>query len=125
MTREGILTFLRAGSGNASASVLAENCCTDSSPESNSAIDMVCYLSPEITRKGFRWSLAEQGRAARIAAALDNYAVSTGRKIFRLSAALENIPVHEHPTVDELSQALAITNGRYELLPNAMIKRNS
>ena len=71
-----------------------------------------------------KWKIAQAGRSATILAEIENYSVSTGRKIFRLSSALGRIPIHEHPNEDELKQALDLSHGKYELLPNAMIKRN-
>jgi hypothetical protein len=65
-----------------------------------------------------------KGRAAQLLAAIENYADTSGRKIFRLAAALSSLPASEYPTEEELQNILASSNGRFALLPNAMIKRN-
>jgi hypothetical protein len=88
------------------------------------AAEVLLSYSPELVVDNGEWKLAKSGRTAAILAAIENYSVSTGRKIFRLSSALQAIPAHEHPTETELQQALAMSRGRYDLLPNAMIKRN-
>ena len=93
-------------------------------PETACAAQVLLSYSPEVVNDHGEWKLAKVGQTAAILAAIENYSVSTGRKIFRLSSALQTLPVHEHPTETELQQALAMSRGRFDLLPNAMIKRN-
>jgi hypothetical protein len=94
-------------------------------PSDMAAVDAVLLLSPEVRRDGGLWKIAQKGKTGRILAAIENYAQHTGRSIFRLSSALQALPAHEHPTEDELKRILSVTDGRYELLRNAMIRRRT
>lgn len=94
------------------------------SPESTAAAELLLQYSPDVVLDDGKWKIAQASRSATILAEIKNYATSSGRKIFRLSSALARIPAHEHPNEDELKQALDLSSGEFELLPNAMIKRN-
>ena len=91
--------------------------------ETSAAAELLLHYSHDVVFDDGKWKVAEAGRSATILAEIKNYSVSTGRKIFRLSSALAKLPPHEHPNEDELKQALDLSHGEYELLPNAMIKR--
>jgi hypothetical protein len=93
-------------------------------PDFMAAIEILLTLSPE-TRKDNdnKWRLIGKSRSSELLAAIESYADITGKKIFRVSSALAALPPHEHPTEDELRQALESSHGRYELRPNAMIRR--
>lgn len=125
MIRDTILGALSATKAGESPSTLVASCELPVEPEVSAALEVLLEYSPETIRDGDKWRLAQAGRTATILAAIENFSVSTGRKIFRLSSALRGIPPHEQPTEDELKQALGMSHGKYELLPNAMIKRNS
>lgn len=92
--------------------------------ESSAAAELLLQYSSEVVFEDGKWRVAQAGKSSTILAAIKNYGVSSGRKIFRLSSALAQIPAHEHPNEDELKAALDLSHGEYELLPNAMIKRN-
>lgn len=90
-----------------------------------SAIEALLLLSPEVGSDGANWILRKKGRTSSILSAIEAYADSTGKKIFRASAALANLPPEEQPTEDELISALTASHGSFELLPNLMIKRRA
>jgi hypothetical protein len=123
MIRDAILTGL-AETGGATISRLLQHADVAADTESAAAMEMLLCYSSEVVFDAGKWKLAQTGRSASILAEIENYSVSTGRKIFRLSSALARLPAHEHPNEDELKQALGISHAKYELLPNAMIKRN-
>lgn len=123
MIRDAILTTL-AETGGATIGGLLQHADVPADAESAAAMEMLLCYSSEVVFDEGKWKLAHAGRSALILAEIENYSVSTGRKIFRLSSALGRIPAHEHPNEDELKQALGLSHGKYELLPNAMIKRN-
>ena len=123
MIRDAILTRL-AETGGAAIGGLLHGTDLSVDAESAAAVEMLLHYSSEVVFDNGKWKLAHAGRSATILAAIENYSVSTGRKIFRLSSALGRIPAHEHPNEDDLKQALDLSHGKYELLPNAMIKRN-
>lgn len=125
MIRDRLLATLNDTPSGCSATLLAEQSGIGADAESIAAVELLCLFSPELVSEGNRWKLASSSRSSKILAAIENYATSTGKKIFRLSAALQAIPAHEHPTEDELAQALSASHGRFQLLPNAMIKRTT
>lgn len=122
MIRDAILTRL-AETGGATIGGLLQGADIPADAESAAAAEMLLCYSSEVVFDDGKWKLAQSGRSATILAEIENYSVSTGRKIFRLSSALGRIPAHEHPNEGELKQALDLSHGKYELLPNAMIKR--
>lgn len=88
--------------------------------------EAILLLSPEVGHsEGGRWRLLDSGRMGRLLATIDSFAASSGRKLFRAEAALADLPAHEHPTQEELQDAIEASGGRYSLLPNLMIRRNS
>jgi hypothetical protein len=88
--------------------------------------EAILLLSPEVGHgESRRWRLLDCGRVGRLLAAIDGFAASSGRKLFRAEAALADLPAHEHPTQEELQEAIEASGGRYSLLPNLMIRRNS
>lgn len=91
--------------------------------EDRAVVEAILLLSPEVNHHNGLWSPIRANRSARILTEIRRYADATGRKIFRVSAALANIPPHEHPTEDELNAILATATAEFELLPNAMLKR--
>jgi hypothetical protein len=125
MIRDQLIAMLDRNPGGLSSQALLERTELRSDPYVIAAVDSFLLLSSEVKREGNLWKLIGQSRTAKILSAIDAYAKSTGKKIFRLSTALEGLPAHEHPTEEELIRALKASNGQYKLLPNAMIKRNS
>jgi hypothetical protein len=92
--------------------------------EEGSAVEALLFLSPEVRLIDGRWRVVELARRDRILAAIEAYASTTGKRLFRVVTALDGLPLKDQPTVDELREVLASSNDRYTLLPNAMIKRN-
>ena len=123
MIRDAILTRL-AEAGGATIGGLLQGTDLYVDAESTAAAEMLLYYSSEVVFDDGKWKIAQAGRSMTILAEIENYSVSTGRTIFRLSSALGRIPIHEHPNEGDLKQALDLSHGKYELLPNAMIKRN-
>ena len=81
-------------------------------------------LSPEVGRSEGRWRLLDCGRLGRLLGTIEAHAVAGGKKLFRAEAALAALPAHEHPTQQELKEAIEASGGKYTLLPNLMIRRN-
>jgi len=123
MIRDKLLSRLAETSGISIAGVLQGSDIAVNA-ETTAAAELLLQYSPDVVFDDGKWKVAQAGRSATIFAAIHNYSVSSGRRIFRLSSALAQIPPHEHPNEDELKQALDLSHGEYELLPNAMIKRN-
>jgi hypothetical protein len=103
---------------------IAEALSEDSSPESLGAIEFLCLMSPDFQTVNGAWLTTRVGKAAAVLVALENYVTSTGKRIFRSSAALEGLPADTLPTEEELVQILESCGQRFELLPNQMIKFN-
>jgi hypothetical protein len=87
--------------------------------------EAVLLLSPEVGQAEGRWRLLDCGRIGRLLGAIEAHAAASGRKLFRAEAALAFLPAHEHPTQEELQDAIEASGGRFSLLPNLMIRRNS
>lgn len=123
MIRDTIIAHLSETDG-ASVGSLLQSAGLPAEAESLAAVELLLHYSSDVVLDGDKWKVAQAGRSATILAAIRNYASSSGRKIFRLSSALAQIPAHEHPNEEELKAALDLSHGEFELLPNAMIKRN-
>lgn len=124
MLREELIGILNQEQREHSATRLCEKLGHPASAENMAVVEALLMFSPEFEKVAQVWKLVKKGRTARILTAIENYADATGRKIFRLSTALADLPPHEHPTEDELRHALESSHGRFQILPNAMIKRN-
>jgi hypothetical protein len=124
MNRDRLLVAFSDSPGGLPISSLGGLCDLGKDAESLAALELLCHYTPELDLESGKWKVVGIGRGAQILAAIENYAVSTGKKIFRLAAALSAIPAHEHPTEAELTQALEMSHGRYQLMPNAMIRKH-
>lgn len=124
MLHDRLLSTLSTAPGGLTIAALAERIDLEATAYKLAAMEAILLLSPEASREGDRWKLMVQGRAAQLLTAIENYADTSGKKIFRLAAALSSLSASEHPTEEELRDVLASSNGRFILLPNAMIKRN-
>jgi hypothetical protein len=124
MIHDKIKAILARHPNGMSSASLCREALSSATPQDVAAIEIICMLSQDFTADGCHWRLAGRNRAGALVARLDNYATQTGKRLFRLSAALSGLSPHEYPTDDELRQALELAHGRYELLPNAMIKKN-
>ena len=90
-----------------------------------SVVEALLLVSPEVRRIDGTWRAMGVPRRERIVAAVTLYSDTTGKRLFRASAALDGIPVADQPTGEELAEILRSTDGQFTLLPNAMIKRNA
>jgi hypothetical protein len=124
MLHDRLLSALSAAPGGLTIAALAERIGLEATPSSLAVMEATLLYSSEISREGNRWKLMVKGRAAQLLSAIENYADTSGKKIFRLAAALSSLPASAHPTEEELRQVLDASSGRFVLLPNAMIKRN-
>jgi hypothetical protein len=120
---EHVLSVLSSAPGGLTTVAIAQRLELQATSDSFAAIEAALLLSPEVSREGNRWKLIVKGRAAQLLAAIENYADASGKRIFRLTAALSSFPASEFPTEPELREVLASSNGRFDLLPNAMIRR--
>jgi hypothetical protein len=105
-------------------SALAQQLDWQPEPDTLHALEALLIFHSEVDLEGRKWKIIKKSRKNNILSAIEAYANSSGKKIFRLSAALTEIPTNEHPTEDELKEILDGTNGNFQLLRNAMIKRN-
>jgi hypothetical protein len=122
MIRDELLQALRAAPAGLATATLITQAGLD--PADADAAEAVLLLSPEVGRGEGRWRLLDCGRSGRLLAAIESFAASSGRKLFRAEAALASLAAHEHPTQEELQEAVEASGGRYSLLPNLMIRRN-
>ena len=125
MMRERILTELHNSPGGLVASSLLARLKVDASTFEAAAVEALLMLSSDIYIAESRWRTNLKGKSARILSAIEAYTSSTGKKIFRASSALSSLAPDEHPTADELRGVLESSGGRFTLLPNEMIRRNS
>jgi hypothetical protein len=123
MIRDTLIAHLSETEGASVASLL-QTAGLPAEAESLAAVELLLRYSSDAVLDGDKWKVAQAGKSAMILASIRNYVASSGRKIFRLSSALAQIPAHDHPNEEELKAALDSSNGEFELLPNAMIKRN-
>ena len=92
--------------------------------ENQAMIELVCRLAPGLRSDGGRWKSGASGTTAGVISALETYAKSGERKVFRAEAAFRDLPPDQHPTIEELQQAVDASNGRFSLLPNQFVKFN-
>lgn len=120
--RDRIKQSLDGATVGMSTRQIAEALSQEGSPESLGAIEFLCLMSPDFQLVNGFWLTTRVGKAAAVLLALENHATSTGKRIFRSSAALEGLPADSLPTEDELVLILQGSGQRFELLPNQMIK---
>jgi hypothetical protein len=104
---------------------LAEVLDDEHSAETLGAIELLCVLSSDFQNSNGNWLTTRVGKAGAVLVALENFVTSTGKRIFRSSAALEALPAEMLPTEDELVEILESSGQRFVLLPNQMIKFNN
>lgn len=124
MIRDRILSELQASPSGMSLPSLLSTMKIDGGTPTAAAVEAILLLLPDIYFSESRWRTSLKGKAARILSAIEAYASSTGKRIFRAAPALSFLAVDEHPTEDELREVLASCGGRFTLLPNEMIRRN-
>ena len=125
MIRDKLLDRLSLAQGTETTKSLTESCCDAVTPESLAAVELLCRFTTEVSPMEGGWSVGKKNKTGKVLAMIENYSITTGKKIFRLTAALQELPPHEHPTQDEIEKVIDLSNGKFKLLPNAMIKRNS
>ena len=112
----------RAGTG-LSTRHLTELLTEDDSPELLGAVELLCVLSPSFCTVAGTWRTTTQaGKEVAVLIAFENYVTATGKRIFRGDSAMAGLAPETLPTEEELAQIVGSTDGRFELLPNHMIK---
>ena len=92
-------------------------------PETLAAVDVLLDLSPEVHVLMGGWSISADTRDRRILGALRAYAdAHPEKRIFRGAVALGHLPLEDQMTEEQLKELLSRT-GEYQVLANAMIKR--
>lgn len=124
MMREQMLSMLEINPKGLTTSALAQQLGLVQRPDIISALEALLSYCGEVGKEDHKWKIVKRSRKNKILSAIEAYANSSGKKIFRLSASLSGIPINEHPTEDKLREILDATNGQFQLLRNAMIKRN-
>ena len=124
MIRDRIFHLLSRNPSGLSAAAVCDELGDMPGNQCHICIEALLLLSPEVVYDNARFRLTARNREHRILDALESYATRTEKKIFRLSAALEDFPPEEMPTADELVKLLETGGQRFQLLPNSMIKRN-
>jgi hypothetical protein len=124
MIRDRILSELQTSPSGMSLPSLLSTMKIDGGTPNAAAVEAILLLLPDIYFAESRWRTSLKGKVARILSAIEAYASSTGKRIFRAGPALSSLAVDEHPTEDELREVLASSGGRFTLLPNEMIRRN-
>lgn len=94
-----------------------------STSEGTAVVESFLLMCRRCRLDGERWVIAGMTTMTRVVAEIENYAQVTGKHIFRVSAALANLPPNEQPTQEQLESALLACNSPFRLLPNAMIKK--
>lgn len=123
MIHDQLLRCLAERSGPTSTTELAQALALPSDAEGHAHVEIIAELSPMVHRQGAGWILSADTPARRVLAALRSYADGNPTKrIFRLSAALSDLPPQDQPTEDQLQDILG-SSSEFKLLPNAMIKR--
>jgi len=125
MKRDEIISHLSMSSGPQAVLDICQGAFETVTPESAAGCQLICMYSKEISQVDGKWQVIQKDRVSAILTELSNYCETSGKKIFRVSAALARLAVHEHPTEDELARAVDLSNGKFSLLPNSMVKRNS
>jgi hypothetical protein len=124
MIRDRVLKELQVSPMGLDLPSLLSKVGIDAVSSASSAVESILVLSSEVYLAESKWRIGSKSKSSRILSAIEVYTGSTGKKIFRVSAALSSLSADEHPTADELREILGSTGGRFTLLPNAMIKRN-
>jgi hypothetical protein len=86
------------------------------------AIELLCALNSTVSRSEGGWRASQMGKSSSVILALENFAASSGKRIFRASSALEGLTADVLPTQTELEELLKHGGSKFEMLPNGMIK---
>ncbi|MCB1064813.1 MAG: hypothetical protein KDN20_18075 [Verrucomicrobiae bacterium] len=122
--RPQILETLQSSPGGLSSRALAQKTGLDCTAESIAAVSVMALVSGDIRFEEERWKPTKSIGATPVAilAVLENYARTTGKRIFRASAALQFLSAEQQPTADDLQRIVEESGHAFELLPNSMIK---
>jgi hypothetical protein len=101
---------------------LAEVLDEPSNAERLGAIELLCALNPSVSHSGGGWRSSQMGKASSVILALENFAASTGKRIFRASSALEGLAADLLPTQAEFEEVIRNEGNKFEMMPNGMIK---
>lgn len=124
MIRDQLIAKLETNPKGLTTSALAQQLDLPYGPDTLCALEALLTFCGEVGLEGHKWKVIKRGRKNKILNAIESYANSSGKKIFKLSAALSGLPINEYPTEDELREMFDASNGQFQLLRNAMIKRN-
>ena len=125
MRREIILEILSRSNNSLTALDICQAGFDSVNPEVVASCELLCLYADELALVDGKLQLLKKDRASAILTELTNFCEASGKRIFRVSAALERLAAHEHPTEDELKRAVDLSNGKFSLLKNSMVKRNS
>ena len=125
MIHDQLLRCLADRSSSMSTVELAQALQLPADAEGHARVEILAELSPAVRRQAAGWVLSADTPARRVLGALRSYAdANPAKRIFRLSAALRDLPPKDQPTEDQLQELLG-DSADFKLLPNAMIKRVS
>lgn len=124
MIHDQLIAKLEKNPKGLSTSALAEQLDLPSGSETLCALEAILTFCSEVGLEDQKWKIIKSGRKNKILNAIESYANFSGKKIFRLSAALSGLPINDYPTEEELREMFDAMNGQFQLLRNAMIKRN-
>ena len=125
MIHDEIMNRLSGADAPVSTPELASALGLSADAETHALIEIEAVLSTNIRRHGTGWVLSVDTPTRRVLAALRSYATAhPGKRLFRLAAALGELPPQDQPTEEAIRQLLD-GSPEFKLLPNAMIKRVS
>jgi len=114
---------LDRANGGLSTRDLAGLLTEDDSPELLGAVELLCVLSPSFRTVDGTWrTTTRAGKEVAVLTAFEAYVTATAKRIFRSDSAMAGLAEELLPTEEELVQIVGSTDGRFELLPNHMIK---
>ena len=125
MRREIILEIISRSNNSLTALDICQGGFDSVTPEVVASCELLCLYADEMALVDGKWQLLKKDRASAILTELTNFCETSGKRIFRVSAALARLAAHEHPTEDELKRAVDLSNGKFSLLNNSMVKRSN
>ena len=120
---EKIRNILSSRSESASSRDIAQAVGLSMQPETIAAVEAHLLYDRHCRREDRKWRGGSDPKMQRVLQALSAYYKTSGKKIFRLSAALKDLPMAFQPTEDELKNILSSSDAGFKLFPNAMVKK--
>ncbi len=120
---EKIQDILSSRPNGASSREIAEAAALSPNAEHIAIVEAHLLVGQDFSRHGDQWFSAGDQKMQRVLTALSDYADASGKRVFRLSAALGKLPLAYQPTEDELGHKLADPGAPFKLLPNSMVKK--